>query len=410
MALDIPLFMDIISATWSENCVVFYVAFVRNGKLVGGNSFVVKDVFYEPDETAKENHQEKIISSFICQYYAKKEIPDFVFISQSEKILSMENYKNIQLYLTKQKIQDEKLFTNLQYFFSIIKKKYKLNDMKKYKKIISDMIQLTINNAENKFQEQIKIDESALLHLEDLKTILNLKVLPVTIECYDISTFQGAQTVASQVVFKQAKPHKSSYRKYILKENIGKTDDFASLREVIRRRFKNRDQLPDLMIIDGGTPQIREVGWILKSLGLEHIPFVGLAKSRVKNLFNDTQVSRSQERIVVPKRNEMGELFPSEPSETIQLKEGTPAFRLLTQLRDEAHRFAIEFHRKKRDAFSIQSHIFETSGLGPLRKKKLLEICPNLKDILTLNLNELSQRCKIPLNILLEIKEKVGKL
>ena len=276
------------------------------------------------------------------------------------------------------------------------------------KKSFYDLEQFSLKNAENKFEEQIKIDESSSVFLHDLKSVLGLVTLPRYIECYDISTFQGSQTVASQVAFKDGQPFKSGYKKYIIKETVGKTDDFASLREVMRRRFKNTDLLPDALVIDGGAPQIREVGWVLKSLGLDHLVLVGLAKSRVQNTFQDSKVTSSLERLVLPARNEKNELLPGAPCNTLTLKEGSPSFRVLTHLRDEAHRFAITFHRKKRDQSSMKSVLLEVNGLGPKRRKQLLEICPDLKQILSENLNELSQKTKIPLNVLMDLREKLS--
>ncbi len=412
ISIDLPFCLDMIGFCWSDDLIVFYVSFIRNGKLIGGNAVIVKNIVHEPGvgqepiegEFEVENIQEKIFSSFICQYYSKKEIPDFIFLSQAQKVFTKNNYENINKYLRSiTPMKTDIFYTNKDVFL-------KINKMTDYKKIFSDLEQFSIKNAENKFQEQIKINESSSISINDLKNILELNVLPRYIECFDISTFQGSQTVASQVAFKDGMPYKSGYKKYIIKETVGKIDDFASLREVMRRRFKLLDNLPDLVIIDGGTPQIREVGWILKSLGLEHLPFVGLAKSRVQNNFDDINVTSSQERLVIPTRNENGELLPAAPCETISLKEGSAAYRLLTQLRNEAHRFAIQFHRKKRDQATIKSVLFEIPGLGAKRRKQLLEVCPDLKQILSEDLNSLAKKAKIPLNVLMELKEKLEKI
>ncbi|MES2614595.1 MAG: excinuclease ABC subunit UvrC, partial [Bdellovibrionota bacterium] len=405
VTLDIPLFLDTISFFWSTDMVVFYISFIRNGILVGGNSIIVKDMIHEPEGNA----QESICSSFICQYYSKKEIPDFIFLSQAQNLFSEQNFTNINQYLRTLN-SNAVLYKSNTEFLKNLKSVYKINKIGEYNKVLNDIINLSVKNAENKFQEQIKIDESSLILMEDLKNILQLDFLPRYIECFDISTFQGAQTVASQVAFKDGLTYKSGYKKYIIKENVGKTDDFASLREVMRRRFKHRDKLPDLVVIDGGTPQIREVGWTLKSLGLEHLHFIGLAKSRVQNTFHDVDVTSSQERIIIPKRSENGELLPAEPCFTVVLKEGSPAFRLLTQLRDEAHRFAIQFHRSKRDKASLKSVILELKGLGSKRRKQLLDACPDLKELVTMNLNELAKKTKIPLNILLELRERIREI
>lgn len=419
VSLDIPIYTDIIGYCWNNDLAVFYITFIRNGKLVGGKSIIVKDILFV---STQENMQEDIISSFICQYYSKNEIPDYILFPAAKEFFSNENFNNINKYILQQKSlaisqTDSSYQASIRTAYDIfsvasneflknIKDDFKLLGMNNYKKIFEDLAKMSLTNAENKFQEQIKIDENSVVLLNDVKNVLGLSVMPRYIECFDISTFQGAQTVASQVAFKDGVVYKSGYKKYIIKEIVGKTDDFASLREVMRRRFKNLDFIPDLVVIDGGVPQIREVGWVLKSLGLEQIAFVGLAKARVQNNFNESNVTSSQERIVIPARNEGGELLPSAPMSTIVLKEGTPAFRLLTQLRDEAHRFAIQFHRKKRDQASMKSILFNINGLGAKRRKQLLEVYPDISQVLTENLNEVAKKTKIPLNILMELREK----
>ena len=414
VTLDLPLILDVVSYSWSDDLIVFYVTSIREGKLIGGNASVLKEVIFEPGETNTLTQQENIISSFLCQYYAKKEIPDLIYLYQCEKIITLSNFENIDLYFKDKKLTSKNEAKQILYFeedsfFHRIKYDFDISKINEYKKIFHDIFQLSSKNAENKFQEQIKINESSSLLLKDLKQLLNLSFLPREIECYDISTFQGSQTVASQVLFKDGAAYKSGYRKYIIKEVIGKSDDFASLREVMRRRFKDPSHLPDLIVIDGGTPQIREVGWVLKSIGLGHIQYIGIAKSRIKNSFHNVTLSSSQERIVIPKRDNFGNVDPSSPPETLSLKEGSPAYRLLTQMRDEAHRFAITFHRSKRDAKSIQSVLLHIPGLGPKRRKQLLDVCPNIYSLKELDLNDVSQKTKIPLKFLQELMNKISE-
>jgi excinuclease ABC subunit C len=256
------------------------------------------------------------------------------------------------------------------------------------------------------------MDENSNNMMTGLQNLLSLESLPMLIECFDISTFHGTETVASQVLFKNAKPLKSGYKKYIIKETVGQADDFASLREVMRRRFKDREhtKYPDLILIDGGTPQIREVGWVMKSLGLTKLNIVGIAKSRGENNFTSSEIIISFERLVIPKRDENGDILPEKEPETKILKQGSPEFKLVTQLRDEAHRFAITFHRQRRDKSSMKSALLDIPGLGSKRRKKLIEIFPNLKDLLSFSLAEISEKTGIPLNIIQKIVDKLKEI
>ncbi len=356
-SLDIPLDVDFLCCTFNENLFVFFVTNIRKGKMVGGDSFIIQNPLVSEINC---NPLEKILPvfcNFICLYYEKKEIPEFIYAPALKKFFNYPEIKNLNKYLNEKHHSEAEKFleTDSTHFYEKIKKLFHLTNFREYRKHLDDITFMAQKNSENKFSEFIKINEKSNLALDEIKHILNLSSIPLHIECFDISTFQGAQTVASQVVFKDGQPHKSSYRKYIIKETVGHSDDFASLREVMRRRFKTIDNLPDLVIIDGGTPQIREVGWTLKSLGMDHIFIVGLAKSRVKNHFSQSHIESSQERLIIPRRTPSGELIPQEEGSMIILKEGSASFRLLTQIRDEAHRFAITFHRQKRDKQTMMS-------------------------------------------------------
>jgi excinuclease ABC subunit C len=152
------------------------------------------------------------------------------------------------------------------------------------------------------------------------------------------------------------------------------------------------------------------VGWTLKSLGLDGLILIGLAKSRTERDFKSQDITSSYERIVVPKRDKNNSLEPGAQPNTILLKQGSPAFRLLTQLRDEAHRFAISFHRDRRDKSSVKSVLSEVKGLGTKRKKKLIESYPDMNDLLKEDAKSISEKTGIPLNVILELKDKMSIL
>lgn len=388
--IDADLDFDLVASHWNRQCCTFHISAVRSGKLVGGNSIVIKQ-FFDPDE---DPHAEKkqIFSSFLCQYYQSREVPNLILFPQANDVLEQETHSHIENYLK----------TKIHFLWDVLPKKV----ISKSK----DIYQLSLKNAEEKFKEQIKIDEGSSQMMLSLQNLLHLDTLPRWVECYDISTFQGSQTVASQVVFRDGLPSKKDYKKYIIKETVDQMDDFASLREVIRRRFHKRDHIPDVLVIDGGKPQIREVAWTLKSLGLESITLIGLAKSRTEKNFQSEKVNASSERVVVPKRDVNGLLEPAALPDTLTLKSDTPAFRLLTQMRDEAHRFAISFHRQRRDKSSMQSVFDQVKGLGSKRKKTLLDHYPNLSDMASTSAKIISEKTKIPLHIILELKQKIDIL
>lgn len=173
--------------------------------------------------------------------------------------------------------------------------------------------------------------------VEDVRRRLDLPRFPHRIECYDISHFQGEGTVASRVVFIDGVADKKHYRHYHVNEVEG-PDDFKSLREVLGRRFTSDATVPDLVVVDGGKGQLAQAEAIFTELDVIGVPLAAIAKARTEGSFQDAEVTASMERIFKPGRKN-----------PIMLKPGTGAYRVLTQARDEAHRFAITFHRKTRD-------------------------------------------------------------
>ena len=202
-----------------------------------------------------------------------------------------------------------------------------------------------------------------------LQRDLRLKTLPRKIECFDISNLQGTDTVASMVVFEDGKPKKSLYRKFIIKTVEG-PDDFSSMREVIERRYtrlkEENQSLPDLIMVDGGKGQLSSAVEILDNLGFTNYNIIGLAK-RLEEVF-------------LP-NNSDPELIPKTSS----------GLKLLQQVRDEAHRFAITFHRARRSKRTIKSELTDIKGIGVSIAKKLLETFGSLEGIKKSNFEELEK-------------------
>lgn len=219
----------------------------------------------------------------------------------------------------------------------------------------AELVAMVRKTADQHLSEMSSKLAHALDDLLDVQKKLDLKKFPQRIECYDISHFQGEGTVASRVVFVDGKPEKALYRHYHVREVIGpndqaspggapRIDDFKAMREILERRFLHDHALPDLVLVDGGKGQLAQAEAIFAELGVLGVDLASLAKARTEQDFKEAEVTGSMERVFKP-----GQKNP------ILLKPGTGVHRVLTQARDEAHRFAITFHRSVRDKRRIGS-------------------------------------------------------
>lgn len=237
---------------------------------------------------------------------------------------------------------------------------------------LARLIEMAMQNAEHAYfqaQQASRAREEALIQL---KRILHLTALPQRIECVDISIFQGEAPVASHVVFEGGQPRKRAYRVRHIKTVEG-TDDFAMMREAITRRVKRgleEGDLPQLLVVDGGKGQLAVAVTVLSDLGVDGIDVVGLAKSRYQGEGEEGEAVRTMERVFLP-----GVKAP------IALKPGTAPYRILTQLRDEAHRVAITEHRRLRSRRRLSSPLDEIEGIGPARRKLLLKTFGSLRGV-----------------------------
>lgn len=218
------------------------------------------------------------------------------------------------------------------------------------------LIDLAENNAQYILKEYLlaisKREQSIPHSVQALQRDLRLKKPPRIIECFDNSHLQGTELVSSMVCFVDGKPKKSEYRKYKNK-TVNKNDDFAAMREVVERRYRGlverKERLPDLIIIDGGKGQLSSAERILRDLGIfDKVTVVGLAK-RLEEVF-----------------------FPGQ-KEAILLPRTSSSLRLIQQLRDEAHRFAITFHRNLRSKRTFKTELTDISGIGKKTAVKLLK-------------------------------------
>lgn len=219
--------------------------------------------------------------------------------------------------------------------------------------------------------EKLNPEQRSMRLMKEIQQELHLDRLPMQIECFDNSNIQGTDAVAACVVFKKAKPSKSDYRKYNIKTVVG-ADDYASMKEVARRRYQRaieeESPLPDLIITDGGKGQMEVVRQVMEELQLD-IPIAGLAKDR---------------------KHRTSEVLFGFPPQTIGIKQHSPLFRLLEQIQDEVHRFAITFHRDKRSKRQVASALDNIKGIGEKTKTALLKEFKSVKRIKEATIEEVS--------------------
>jgi excinuclease ABC subunit C len=220
--------------------------------------------------------------------------------------------------------------------------------------------------------EKLNPEQKQVRLMKELQDLLHLPKLPYQIECFDNSNISGTDAVAACVVFKKMKPSKQDYKRYNIKTVTG-PDDYASMKEVVHRRYtrliEEEQPLPDLIVADGGKGQMEVIRQVIQDeLNLD-IPIAGLAK-------ND--------------RHRTNELLYGFPPRVIGMKDTSELFRVLTQLQDEVHRFAIEFHRNKRSKRALHSELDDIKGIGPKTRDELLKGLKSVKNIRETDINQLA--------------------
>ena len=330
--------MDVLGMAIDGPMACIQLFFIRSGRLLGRENYFVQHEGDSPD---------LVMTEFIKQYYGGS-----TFIPK-ELLLPMDSV-------------DRELFS--EWFTSMKGQQVEVSvPQRGYKK---DLIKMAEENAQNFLAErrrqwQYTIDKSGGA-VKKLAEVLDLPRLPERMECYDISHMQGAETVASMVVFEGGKPAKREYRRFKLKTVQGKPDDFASMAEIMERRYGNEKDwpMPDLIIIDGGKGQLNAALPVIRAMGVTDVPVISLAK-RIEEVFVEGE------------------------SESIILEHHTPELQLLQQIRDEAHRFAITYHRRLRGKRNLESVLDHIEGIGPKRRKALYKHFGNLDAMRVAELEEL---------------------
>lgn len=332
--------LDVIGFGKDATGICVQIFFVRKGKLLGRDNFFLPD---GGDSVAE------VLTAFIKQYYNEATfVPKEILLpelpEEAEQML-------IESWLSEKAQRKVGLF----------------RPQRGSKK---DLLQLANENAVKLLEERLRKGNLALKDdvqaAEELQRILGLEHPLERMDCFDISHTQGTETVASMVVFRNGSISKKDYRKYKIVSAEGKPDDFKSMQEVVYRRYKDYEDLPSLVVIDGGKGQLSSALEVIRGLGLSELPVVSLAER--------------EEEIFLPYR-----------SESIVLDRDSAALHLIQRIRDEAHRFAITYHRKLRSKRNLVSVLDHVEGIGPKRRQELWRAFKTMDAMKAASVEELAQ-------------------
>ena len=370
---------DIFGICRTESVVAVEVFFVRDGKLWGGDSCVFPLKGRESDKF-EEEICEKIMKEFyaIRGHAPEKLVLDLDFRSAMDQTLKklkeekgwMDTYRKDFHYLDKVSEGSLDFFRNIE-------------QIRKLRKQHKDLLRLANFNAQMEIQrvkENILDDEAMREVLERIQNLVQIQDIPHRIHGFDVSTLKGELTVASSVSFIWGKPFKKEYRRIRIKEKAARKDDFRAMREAITRRYRNytpdSEDLPNLILVDGGAIQLQFAEKALKKLGLE-IPIIGLAKKEE-------------------------EIYLSE-EEVVRFRFEDPMMRLLIHIRDESHRFARNYHINIRDKRMLMSTLDDVKGMGEKRKQVVLEAFGSVRNIAMSDLEQLKKVKGLPLGVAEEL-------
>lgn len=354
---------DVIGFFREETVAGAHVFVIREGRIIISNEFIMNKGFDVPDAD--------LVHNFMLRYYdASTSIPHEVILRQEvEDADVMEEWLTGKL----DSVHGAKVHLTVP----------SRGEKAELLKMAEDNARHTLNRYKVRTNYSDKRINEALIQLE---SALALDAPPRRVECFDISTLHGSHTVASMVVFTNGSPDKNQYRRFKIRADLDEANDFLSMKEVLRRRYgPNRmnderfGSKPDLLILDGGKPQLTAALEIFEELGIDDIPVVGLAK-------------RDEELFV-----------PWQESGPIVLPSGSASLYLVKQVRDEAHRFAITFHRELRGKGMTASILNDVVGVGPVRKKALLKHFKSMKNLRAASLEEIENSGILPREVANEL-------
>lgn len=352
---------------------------LRDGKVLGKSQAYLTNTL--------ERDENEILETFLTHYYTNADyIPDEILLPENKIDLSI-----IKNWLEGKKQATVKIYVP------------QIGDKAKLLAMVKANAKFALSEL-----KVVKLKRNAIPPaLQALKDELNLSILPVRIECYDVSHIQGTDTTASRVVFFNGKPKKSYYRRYKLTSTntIGEPNDYDSIREVIYRRFsrtENKDDpLPNFVVIDGGKGQLSVAVEVLESLGFK------VERKGLPTTIDDLSQEPEQRIVVIGLAKKLEEIyFPGESLPFI-LSKTSPALRLLQRIRNEAHRFAIEYHKKLRTKRTLQTELTKIEGIGIKTSTKLLTMFGSVENIKTIVREKPEELLKV---VSVKIIEKLKKV
>jgi excinuclease ABC subunit C len=360
---------DVFGLYREGGCVEVQVLFVRSGKLVSNRSYSFDDWEF-PDEDVME--------AVLTQFYqaTTHDVPDEILLPVT--------------------ISDADVRAD--YLSERRGKKVAILAPQRGDKL--RLVEMARQNAQQAFVERRDAAKQGERMVAELRSRLRLANAPKRIECLDIATFQGSETVGAIVAFDEGEPDKDGYRHYRIRSVEG-TDDFAAVAEVLRRRFRDggtKSGLPDLLVIDGGLGQLGAARAVLDELGIGGLEVVALAKERVERDATATDIRRRPERVFLPGRKN-----------PVVLKPNSTALFLLQRVRDEAHRFVNLYHRKLRTRARFASKLDAVPGVGPRRRRALLRRFGSLRRVGEASADEIATVPGITLTLAAQIKEQLAK-
>jgi excinuclease ABC subunit C len=327
------------------------VLFVRQGKLTGTQAYALEDLDFSDEE---------IMGSLLTQFYqGQRFMPDEILLP-----VELEDRDTRAEYLSERKGKNVTIHVPQK------------GDKRK-------LVEMARQNARQSFTERHDQEKAREKMLQELQEQLRLKRYPQRIECFDISMIHGAYAVGSQVTFTGGEPDKAHYRHYRIRtiDPSGGGDDFGMMLEVLKRRFtrgKREEEMPDLVVVDGGKGQLAMALAAMREVGVEGIDVVGLAKMRVQSAPRSAEIERSEERVFLPGQ-----------SNPVTLRRNSNALFLLQRVRDEAHRFAITHHKKLRSKQTLSSALDRIPGIGAARRRALLRAFGSVKGVEQASVDEL---------------------
>ncbi|MGZ3537810.1 MAG: excinuclease ABC subunit UvrC [Thermodesulfobacteriota bacterium] len=345
---------DVIGFYRQDHKIIVYPLFIRTGRLMGGKGFVLPSTGLLDKE---------VLSSFLFQYYREgKFIPEQILIPAE-----IPEQEFVEKWLTE--LRGKRVRISV--------------PMKGDKK---NLLKMACENAERFLLAEDELQKDRRQLLQVLKEKLHLKTIPRRIEAFDISNLQGGNAVGSMVVFEEGEPNKDRYRRFKIKTVEG-ADDYGMMYEVLLRRYQKaveENDLPDLVLLDGGRGQLNVAQEVFKELKVEEIDLISLAKERPLEKSRFSRLRKSEEKV-----------FHPHIKEPILLGRRSGLLQFLDRIRDEAHRFAISYHKKVRGRESIKSELEEIPGIGRVRQKELLKFFGTVERIKEVTEEELAKAPKM---------------